>query len=87
MKTATLSMSFRQMPKLYAGLVRMLPPRPLHDKADLESATEILDAMAGHELTPDQEDCFESCRRPIARDQARRAMQQSSDVILIEESS
>jgi len=44
------------MPKDYSGLVRMLPPRPIHGKVDLANATEILDAMAGHDLTTDQED-------------------------------
>jgi HTH-type transcriptional regulator/antitoxin HigA len=56
MKTTHRSMDFRRMPKDYAGLVRMLPPRPIHDKVDLANATEILDAMAGHDLTADQED-------------------------------
>jgi HTH-type transcriptional regulator/antitoxin HigA len=56
MKTAARSTDFRQMPRDYAGLVRLLPPRPIHDKVDLANATEILDAMAGHDLTPDQED-------------------------------
>ena len=35
------------MPKDYAGLVRMPPPRPIHDEVDMASAAEILDAMAG----------------------------------------
>jgi antitoxin component HigA of HigAB toxin-antitoxin module len=56
MKTATRSMDFRRMPKDYAGLVRLLPPRPIHDKVDLANATEMIDALAGHDLTPDQED-------------------------------
>ena len=56
MKTASRSMDFRQLPKDYAGLVRAFPLRPLHDRVDLKNATEIVDAMAGHDLTPDQED-------------------------------
>jgi len=56
MKTATHSMDFRRMPRDYAGLVRMAPPRPIHDKVDLANATEVIDALAGHHLTPDQED-------------------------------
>ena len=56
MKTATRSMDFRRMPEDYAGLVRLLPPRPIHDKADSANATEMIDALAGHDLTPDQED-------------------------------
>jgi HTH-type transcriptional regulator/antitoxin HigA len=34
----------------------MFPPRPIHDKVDLANATEIVDALAGHDLTRDQED-------------------------------
>jgi HTH-type transcriptional regulator / antitoxin HigA len=56
MKTVAREMDFRRMPKHYAGLVQMLPLRPIHDKVDLANATEILDAMAGHDLTADQED-------------------------------
>jgi HTH-type transcriptional regulator / antitoxin HigA len=56
MKTAARSIDFRRMPRDYAGLVEMLPPRPVHDKVDLANATEVLDAMAGHDLTADQED-------------------------------
>jgi HTH-type transcriptional regulator/antitoxin HigA len=49
-------MDFRRTPKDYSGLVRMVPPRPIHDKVDLANATEIVDALAGHDLTHDQED-------------------------------
>ena len=56
MKTAARSIDFRRMPKDYAALVRMFPPRPIHDKVDLANATEMVDAMAGHDLTADQED-------------------------------
>ncbi len=51
--------------KDYAGLCRMLTPRPIHDKAELQNVTEITDAMAGHELTPDQEDYFDLLCRLI----------------------
>ena len=56
MKTTSRSMDFRRLPRHYAGLVRMFPPRPIHDKVDLANATEIVDALAGHDLTRDQED-------------------------------
>ena len=52
------NMNFAAMPKDYQGLVRMFPLRPLHDKVDLANATEIADAMAGHDLNRDQEDYF-----------------------------
>jgi HTH-type transcriptional regulator/antitoxin HigA len=55
MKTRTLK-GFPGIPKNYAGLVAMLPLRPMHDRVDVDNATEIIDAMAGHDLTADQED-------------------------------
>jgi len=55
------------MPKHYAGLVRMLPPRPIHDKVDLANATEIIDAMAGHDLTRDQEDYLDVLSDLVAK--------------------
>ena len=77
MKTATRSMNFRQMPREYAGLVRVFPPRPIHDRVDLANATEVIDALAGHDLTPDQEDYldvlsdlvakYEESRSPLRR--------------------
>jgi HTH-type transcriptional regulator/antitoxin HigA len=77
MPIATRSMDFRRMPTDYAGLVGLFPPRPIHDKADLANATEIIDAMAGHDLTPDQEDYldvlsdlvakYEEARSPLRR--------------------
>ncbi|MBI2925002.1 MAG: hypothetical protein HYY24_04765 [Verrucomicrobia bacterium] len=41
-------------------------PRPIRDKVDLENVTEVTDAMAGHDLTPDQEDYFDLLCRLIA---------------------
>lgn len=51
-------MTFASLPKDYEALVRMLPLRPIHDKVDLDNATEITDAMAGQDLSADQEDYF-----------------------------
>jgi len=53
------------MPKDYTGLCRMLTPRPIHDKVEVENVTEITDAMAGHKLTADQEDYFDLLCRLI----------------------
>jgi HTH-type transcriptional regulator / antitoxin HigA len=64
MKTAT-RLNFEAVPKDYAGLCRMLTPRPIHDKVEFENVTEITDAMAGHKLTPDQEDYFDLLSRLI----------------------
>ena len=67
MKTATRSMDFRRMPRDYAGLVRLFPPRPIHDRVDLANATEIVDALAGHDLTPDQEDYLDVLSDLVAK--------------------
>jgi HTH-type transcriptional regulator/antitoxin HigA len=53
--TAT-RIKFSDLPKSYSELVAMYPPRPLHDKTDEQNLEELVFAMAGHALTPDQED-------------------------------
>jgi HTH-type transcriptional regulator/antitoxin HigA len=53
------------MPKDYAGLCRLLTPRPIHDKVELQNVTEITDAMAGHTHSVDQEDYFDLLCRLI----------------------
>ena len=73
MKTATRSTDFRQMPGDYAGLVRLFPPRPIHDRVDLANATEIVDALAGHDLTPDQEDYLDVLSDLVAKYEEGRA--------------
>lgn len=65
MKTTTAKIEFARLPKDYAGLCRLLTPRPIHDKVELENVTEITDALAGHKLTPDQEDYFDLLCRLI----------------------
>ena len=40
-------------------------PRPIHDKVDFKNVVEITDAMAGHKLTPDQDDYFDLLCRLI----------------------
>jgi antitoxin component HigA of HigAB toxin-antitoxin module len=65
MKTTQTKIEFDRLPKDYTGLCRMLMPRPIHDKVDFENVTEITDAMAGHKLTPDQEDYFDLLCRLI----------------------
>jgi HTH-type transcriptional regulator / antitoxin HigA len=64
MKTVT-RLNFAGVPQDYAGLCRMLTPRPIHDKVDFGNVTEITDAMAGHKLTADQEDYFDLLCRLI----------------------
>jgi len=65
MKTTQARMEFARLPKDYAGLCRILTPRPIHDKVEFQNVMEITDAMAGHELTPDQEDYFDLLCRLI----------------------
>ena len=65
MKTTHAKIKFDRLPKDYTGLCRMLTPRPIHDKVEFENVTEITDAMAGHKLTPDQEDYFDLLCRLI----------------------
>ena len=65
MKTIQTKIEFAGLPKDYTGLCRMLTPRPIHDKVDFENVAEITDAMAGHKLSPDQEDYFDLLCRLI----------------------
>lgn len=47
---------FSALPKTYKALCLLHMPRTIHDASELDSATEIIDLMAGHKLTKDQED-------------------------------
>ena len=59
MKKTRTKIQFASLPADYASLCRLLMPRRIHDKVDLANVTEITDALAGHELTTDQEDYFD----------------------------
>jgi HTH-type transcriptional regulator/antitoxin HigA len=48
-----------KMPKTFAGLCRMLPPRPVHDDVDYDNAIEMLDSLVGFQLNQDQLDYVE----------------------------
>ena len=65
MRTTYAKVEFSRLPKDYARLCRVFTPRPIHDKVDFENVTGITDAMAGHKLTPDQEDYFDLLCRLI----------------------
>jgi antitoxin component HigA of HigAB toxin-antitoxin module len=65
MRTTRTKIEFAKLPKDYAGLCRLLTPRPIRDKVGFENVTEITDAMAGHKLTADQEDYFDLLCRLI----------------------
>jgi HTH-type transcriptional regulator / antitoxin HigA len=64
MSTATIS---RQIPKTYAGLVKLMPPRTIHDDVDLENITEIIDRLAVIDHpTKDQADYLETLSTLVA---------------------
>ena len=50
MKTTT-TLEFADMPKDYQGLVMNFMPKAIHDKIDYENTMEVIDALAGYELT------------------------------------
>lgn len=58
MKTSTLSHG--KIPKVYAELVKLFMPRPLHDEVDYRNALAVLDAMAGFRMNADQTDYFDA---------------------------
>jgi len=59
-RTTTVAAGFKRLPRTYAGLVAMLPPRPIHDKVDYDNAVEMIDRLAGFDLTADQEDYLDA---------------------------
>jgi HTH-type transcriptional regulator/antitoxin HigA len=52
---------FDNLPTYYAGLCRVLLPRPIRDAVDYDNVVEITDAMAlwDEDFTPDQRDYFD----------------------------
>lgn len=60
MSKTAIQNDFKALPRTYTELVAMLPPRPIHDDADLANATEVIDRLAGHALNADQEDYLEA---------------------------
>jgi HTH-type transcriptional regulator/antitoxin HigA len=55
MKTAR-KLIFERLPTTFNGLMKLHPPRPIHDDVGYKNTVEIVDALAGHELNRDQED-------------------------------
>jgi HTH-type transcriptional regulator / antitoxin HigA len=58
-QTAT-NVGFKRLPRTYAGLVALLPPRPVRDKVDYDNTVEMIDRLAGFDLSPDQEDYLDA---------------------------
>jgi len=74
MKKTASELQFSDLPTDYAGLCRLHLPRPIHDPVDYGNTAGITDVMAGHDLTPEQEDYFDLlCRLLDDYDQARAA--------------
>lgn len=53
-------LTMADVPPTWEGLLGLYPLRPIHDRVDRDNVTAIIDAMAGHELTDDQEDYLDS---------------------------
>jgi HTH-type transcriptional regulator / antitoxin HigA len=60
MKAKSDAISSERLPKTFDDLCRAFPLRPIHDKVDMENATEVIDAIAGHRLNKDQQDYLEA---------------------------
>ena len=56
MKTAT---ALSDLPETYAELVAFHLPRPIRDDVAYRNTVEVVDALAGHRLTRDQDDYLE----------------------------
>ena|SRR5271170_3271037 len=54
MKTKT-GMKFQETPRDYKSLIVMFMPQAIHDEIGYENTIEVIDALAGHDLTKDQE--------------------------------
>src|SRR5438105_3015536 len=54
-------LEFRNLPKDYAGLCRVLLPRPIRDNVDYDEISEVADAMSlwREKFSSDQADYFE----------------------------
>ncbi len=67
MRTSIGTIGFNDLPTSYEDLVRLHMPRPIHDEVDLENATELIDLMAGHDLSVDQEDYLDLLSDLVAK--------------------
>lgn len=60
MSTAT-RYRYKDLPKTYAGLVGILPPRPIHGEGDLEEVRQMVEVLAVRQsLTKDQRDYLDA---------------------------
>ena len=82
MKTKT--WTHDDIPKTYAQLVGLLMPRPLHDDVDYRNALNVLDAMAGFEMNPDQEDYFGAIATFVEKYEADRHALDDGDLTTVQ---
>lgn len=55
------TLNFAKMPKDYRALCsEVLLPRPIHTKTEYKGALAVVEAMAGHHLTKDQDDFLDA---------------------------
>src|SRR5580698_1279176 len=83
MKPTTETLTFSSMPKTYNGLVSLLVPRPIHDRASYENAVEVVHALAGFKLNRDQDDYLELMAK-IVEDYERETVAEPAPVRGIE---
>ena len=57
--------TLKTLPTTYSQLVAFHTPRPIHDVVGYQNAVEVIDALAGHRLNPDQEDYLELLSRLV----------------------
>ena len=55
MKTAR-KLTFDRLPTTFDSLIKLHPPRPIHDDVGYRNTVEIVDTLAGHPLNRDQDD-------------------------------
>jgi HTH-type transcriptional regulator/antitoxin HigA len=53
-------LNINDVPRDWDGLLELYPLRPVRDEVDRENVTAIIDAMAGHALSDDQEDFLDT---------------------------
>src|ERR1700716_4025525 len=61
MQTANKANPFpRGIPRTYSELVGVHMPKAIHDHVEFENSSEIMNALAGHELNKDQEEYLDT---------------------------
>ncbi|HUT58429.1 MAG TPA: transcriptional regulator [Phycisphaerae bacterium] len=64
------TITHEDIPAGYEQLTRLFMPRPIRDEVDYRNALEVLEAMAGFEMSNDQHDYFEAISTFVERYEA-----------------